>query len=228
MYFGLTTADIVNSFSQTLESDFGVGVVSGGTIIANEMAFQYEKLMTVLSTEVLQMFDRVNNEIAMVDISGGFNPTLWADPASLRGYIVYKGYSPCPNQTLESFDMCWQSVSNEVLLSPATIVSSGSNHYHLIDAMDTKTYNLVLYYNVDATQLVIPSLKSLLRDMVAYNLGSRLFPVGTETWSIVKYYGEECDKWLKYYEDGGVPAEFKKMRQLNKKSGISSLRLARS
>lgn len=228
MPLGLLASDIVNSFSQSLSGDFAVGNVDGDTIINNEIAFQYQKLLNSLPQEVLMMMDKVDNEVAVVAVNGDFSPTLYAIPSSLRGYVVSKGYSPCPSQTLESLELCWQSLGNQITLSPASISSSGSNVYHLNDTFDAQTTNLVIYYNVDSANLTIASLKSLLRDMVCASLGARIFPVGaSDVWSIVTYYQAEADKWLQYYMEGNVPSEFKKLRQLNKKSGITSIKLVR-
>jgi len=229
MYFNLLPQDIINSFSQTQESDFAVGSISGSDIILSEIAFQYEKLLTALPQEFIQLMERVSGEVATVNISGAFTPGLYADPATIRGYIVDRGWSPCPGQSLENTTMCWKYLEQQVSLTPANIQSNGLNSYTLLDTFDYKTENLILYYDVDQDNLEIASLKSLLRDMVCCSLGSRIFPVGqTDVWSIVSYYCSEAKKWLAYYEAGNFPSEYKKMKLLNKKSGITSIRMVRS
>lgn len=228
MYFNLTAQDIINSFSQVQESDFAVGNISGSPIILAEIAFQYEKLLNALPQEFIQMTEKVNGEVANVSVSGTFSPGFYAQPDTLRGYITDKGYSPCPGQSLEGTSMCWQNLNGQIITEVANIQSDGNNSYTLLDTFDYKTQNLTLYYDVDQDNLEIKSLKSNLRDMVCYSLGSRLFPVGqADVWSIVTYYGEQANKWLEYYQGGGMPAEYKKMKLLNKKSGISSIRVTR-
>jgi hypothetical protein len=229
MYFGLLNTDIVNSFSQCVSGDFAVGSIDGGTIINNEIAFQYEKVMNALSDEALHYLERISGEVALVDDANDFTPALYADSSTLRGYIVYKGYSPCPGQSLESTDMCWENWnSTQLNVTTASISTTGSNNYHLNDVFDYKTQNLVLYYDVDQTNLVMASLKTLLRDLVCHSLGSRLFPVGqSDVWSIVSYYGESAERMLKLLEDGMLPSELKKLRLLNKSSGIKSVKLVR-
>lgn len=227
MYFGLTTQEVINSFSQTQESDFAVGNISGGAIILSEIAFQYEKILSILSDSTLQLMDKVAGEVTNVSISGAFTPSLYA--TNLRGYIVFKGYSPCPGQDLESYDMCWQNLQGgQLSLVNASITSNGNNTYTLNDTFDSKTQNLVLYYDVDQSNLELSSLKTLLRDLVCHSLGSRLFPTGqSDVWSIVSYYGESADKMMTFLQEGNLPSEFKRMKLLNKKSGITSIKLTR-
>lgn len=230
MYYGLTYEDIVNSFSQCISGDFAVGSVDGQTIIEKEMEFQDQKLRATLSEEVLRLMDRVSGEVVMVTAANKFSPTLYADSTTLRGYIVPKSYSPCPGVSIEDTTTCWQSLQEQISITAANITADGDNVYTLVDTFDSKTSKLVVYYDVDQTELVVNSLKSTLRDMVCYSLGSRLFPVGSsDVWSIVQYYGEEAKKWLEMYEKGAYPAEFKKMSLVNKSiRGIGSLRLVRS
>jgi hypothetical protein len=171
------------------------------------------------------MMDQVAQEVAVVNMSGEFSPALYAQPESLRGYIVAKGYSPCPNQTIESIDLCWHNIDTQIFLSPASITSSGNNQYVLNDTFDKKKQNLVLFYDVDQNQLNIKSLKSLLRDMCCCSLGSRIFPVASDTWSIVTYYCEETTKWLDFYKAGNYPTEFTKIKP---KQAFGSIRVVRS
>ena len=227
-HFGLTEAEVVSSFSQAVSADFAVSPLDGYQVIEQEIEFQYQKLLTSLPTEFTQLLDRVSGEVAIVDISGNFSPSFYAETGTLRGYIVDKGWSPCPGQSLEDTTMCWQYLSQQVAITPATITDNGNNSYTLVDTFDYKTENLILYYDVDADNLVVPSLKSILRSMVCHSLGSRLYPVGqADVWSIVTYYGDDSKKWLDYYLAGNFPAEYKKMKLLNKKSGITSIRLVR-
>jgi hypothetical protein len=229
MKLGLTYEDIVNSFSGALVSDFGVGTVAGSAIINNEIDFQFNNLTSYLTSEVLQLLDRVNGEVALVDANDKFSPSLYAD-SDLRGYIVYKGYSPCPNQDIESLDMCWENLQQyPQTVTTANISGLGDNQYQILDAFDYKTQNLVIYYSVDQDNLVLESLKSCLRAKVCYSLGSRLYPVGSsDSWSVVKYYGEEANKYLDYLIEGNMSADFKKIRLINKKTGLSSIRVVRS
>lgn len=229
MYFGLTATDIVSSFSQCVSGDFAVGSIDGGTIINNEIAFQYEKILNSLSAEALQYLQRISGEVALVDATGDFVPALYADSTTLRAYIVYKGYSPCPGQSLESQDMCWENWnSTQMNVTTASVSTTGNNNYHLNDIFDYKTQNLILYYDVDQTNLVVASLKTLLRDLVCHSLGSRIYPVGqSDVWSIVSYYGESAERMLKLLDSDMLPSELKKLRILNKSSGIKSVRLTR-
>jgi hypothetical protein len=119
------------------------------------------------------------------------------------------------------------SVTNTV--TTANISGLGNNQYQIRDTFDYKTQNLVIYYSVDQDNLVLESLKSCLRAMVCYSLGSRLYPVGSsDSWSVVKYYGEESKRYIDYLNGGNMPAEFKKIRLINKKSGLSSIRVSRA
>ena len=223
MYFGLINTDIVNSFSQAVSADFAVGAVNGYAIIDAEIEFQYQKLLSVLPADVIRMMDQVTNEVAVVNVSGCFEPALYAQ--NLRGYIVDKQWQPCYNKTIEYTDgMCWQQNGIELLITEANI-SGANNVYQILDTFDRQKKNLVLFYDVDQANLEVKSLKSLLRDMVCCSLGSRIFPVASDTWSIVTYYCEETKKWLDFYQNGGYPVEFKKIKP---KSPISSMRIARS
>jgi hypothetical protein len=124
--------------------------------------------------------------------------------------------------------MCWQYLLQQVAITPATITSNGNNSYTIAETFDYKTENLILYYDVDDALLELPSLKSILRSMVCCSLGSRIYPAAdADKWSIVTYYCEDADKWMDYFMSGGMPAEYKKMRSLNKKTGITSIRLVR-
>lgn len=227
-YFNLTSDEIITSFSQAQESDFAVGNISGSAVILQEIDFQYHKLLTMLPQEFTQLLERVSGEVATVDISGSFSPTFYAQEGTLRGYIVDKGWSPCPGQSLEDTTMCWQYLQQQVAITPATITSNSNNSYTIAEAFDYKTENLIIYYDVDDTLLELPSLKSVLRSMVCCSLGSRLYPVGqADVWSVVTYYCDDASKWLDYFMNGGMPAEYKKMKLLNKKSGITSIKLVR-
>jgi hypothetical protein len=225
--YGLLWTDVVNSFSQAISADFAVGAVAGDTIINAEIDFQKNKLEAALPADALRLMERVEGEIVTVDPSGNFSPTLYA--TNLRAYVVDKGVVPCPSQSFESNDTCWQSIDEQWSVTAANISAAGNNAYVLLDTIDTKNENLVIYYEVDATNLSVPSLKSILRSMVCCSLGSRIYPAAdADTWSVVKYYCEDTDKWLEYFKDGGLPAEMKKMRIAGKTRGITSLRVARS
>ena len=232
-YFGLQNTDIVNSFSQAISSDFAIGAVDGYTIIDREIEFQYEKLLSVLSDESLRLLDKVNGEVASVNVSGYFYPTLYAIESSLRAYIVYKGWKPCSGQNIEysdGYSSCWENqIAESTSVSTANLSAFGNNHYQILDSFDFKTQNLVLYYDVDNSQTALTSLRSLLRDMVCASLGSRIYPAAdADKWSIVKYYSEEATKRLEFLEKGGMPSELKKMVLINgKNNGIRSVKVVR-
>lgn len=230
MPLGLLYTDIINSFAQTQESDFAVGSISGATIINSEINFQYSKLLNSLPSEVLNMMDTVSGEVASVNISGSFAPTLYAIPETLRGYIVPGNYSPCPGVSLEGYTTCWQNaLGTQYASTPANISAAGLNQYQILDTFDRKTQKLVIYYDVDQTNLSINSLKTFLRDLVCASLGARLFPVGnSDQWSIVNYYQAEADKYQEFLKGGGVPSEFAKLRYVGKTNGIYSEKIRRS
>ena len=235
-YFGLLNTDIVNSFSQAISSDFAVGGVDGYTIIDREISFQYEKLMSYLSDQSLKMMDKINGEIAVVNLSGGFSPSLYAVEGSLRGYIVYKGWTPCAGQSLEyngGSSSCWENqLDQNISVSTANISALGLNSYQILDVFNYKTQNLVLYYDVDNALLEMSSLKTLLRDMVCASLGSRIYPAAdADKWSIVKYYLDEANKMIDLLKDGWMPAEFKKIKLINgtpRKGSLTSVRINRT
>lgn len=227
-HFGLTEAEVVSSFSQAVSADFAVSPLDGYQVIQQEIEFQYQKLLTSLPTEFLQLMDRVSGEVAIVDVSGSFSPTLYAQEGTLRGYIVDKGWSPCPGVSMEDLTTCWQYLGQQVAITTAAITSNGNNSYTLAEAFDYKTKNLIIYYDVDSTLLEVPSLKSVLRSMVCCSLGSRIYPAAdADKWSIVTYYCDDASKWLDYYMKGGMPAEYKKIKLLNKKSSITTIRMVR-
>lgn len=219
MPLGLLPQDIVTSFSQSVSGDFAVGAVDGYTIINNEIELQYNKMLTYLPSEVLNQMERINGEVTNVSLSGEFTPSFYAVPETMHGYILPKDYQVCLGAALG----CGTETE-------AVIVDEGDNLYSLDEEFDSKTQKLVIYYDVDSTNLLIPSLKTFLRSLVCHSLGSRLFPVGnSDVWSIVTYYGEDCKQWMELFASGKyLPAEFSRIKLLNKKSGITSIRVARS
>lgn len=228
-YYGLLYTDIVNSFSQAKVEIFAVGATIGQSVINAEIAFQYEKLQASLPEDCLSLLQVVPGEVVIPNVSGGFDPSLYADPATIRAYVVPKNYSPCAGSSLESGETCFEFLTQQLNVVSANISSAGSNHYVLLDSFDSKTQNLVVYYNVDQVNVTVQSLKSVLRDMVCFSLGSRIYPsADADMWSIVRYYGEEADKWLKLYMSGKMPAGLASIKLIGKTRGMSSIRLSRA
>lgn len=227
MPYGLLPTDIVNSFSQAISSDFAVGSVDGYVVINQEIEFQHANLESHLSEASLQLLNNVPGEIVTVDVSGYFSPSLYAIPETIKAYIVYKGYKTCGKSLLHCG--CGQPGYTSIDgFGEASIQSNGDNSYSLLDSFDKQTQYLVIYYDVDATLVEPKSLKGILRDMVCCSLGSRLYPSGSDTWNIVKFYCDNASKMLDKLDEGYMPGELKKIKLLNPTGGIRTVKVNRS
>lgn len=204
--YNLTYSDIINSFSQTVESDFAVGAVAGATIINNEIAFQYEKLNSLLPQTVLNQADKVSYEIANVNTLNTFTPTCYAISGTMRAWKIYKGYSPCSPEEFIGCVSCGNQYLSETSMygiSQVNVTLVNNNLYLLQDSsFNRNTQDLVISYDVNSTLNEYGMLKTILRDMVCASLGSRLFPSGADVWSIVQYYKEESEKYLQLINGG--------------------------
>lgn len=224
MPYGLLPEQIVSSFSQAISSDFAVGAMDGYAIINQEIEFQYNNLQSSLSKDCLALLEKVPGEIVTVDLSGNFTPSLYAVEGTVEAFIIYKGYNNC-GKPLNSSGC--NRVPELYTSSAASISANGSNSYSLLDTFDKSEQYLVLYYDVDQTLVAPNSLKGLLRDMVCCSLGSRLYPAGADTWTIVKYYCENSTKMLEKLENGYMPGDLKKIKLLNPVGGIQTVKVTR-
>jgi len=227
MPYNLTPAEIVSSFSQATSANFAVPPLDGYVVINQEIDFQAARLESYLSKDSLALLEKVPGEIVTVDLSGNFSPSLYAVEGTVQAYIIYKGFNTCgkPLNSCGCAGPYYQDVNG---FSTANISGQGNNVYSLLDPFDKQTQYLVLYYDVDSSQLTANSLKSILRDMVCGSLGSRLYPSGSDVWNIVKYYIENSDAMLKKLEAGYMPSDLKKIKLINPIGGITSVRVTRS
>lgn len=225
MPYGLLPEQIVSSFSQAISSDFAVGAMDGYAVINQEVQFQYDRLNSYLSSDCLALLEKVPGEIVTVDLSGNFSPSLYAVEGTVEAYIIYKGYNTC-GKALNSCG-CINGLGDIDSPTTANISGLGNNSYLLLDSFDKSEQYLVLYYDVSDSLVAPNSLKSILRDMVCGSLGSRLYPSGTDTWSIVKYYLDSSNRMLEKLEQGYMPADLKKIKLLNPTGGIRTVKVTR-
>jgi hypothetical protein len=225
MPYNLTPDQIVSSFSQAISSDFAVGAMDGYAVINQEIQFQYDRLNSYLSSDCLALLEKVPGEIVSVDLSGNFTPSLYAVEDTVQAYIIYKGYNTC-GKPLNSCG-CGPIYNDIEGISSASISGQGNNVYSLLDSFDKQTQYLVLYYDVSESLISPNSLKSILRDMVCGSLGSRLYPSGSDTWSIVQYYLDSSNRMLEKLEQGYMPADLKKIKLLNPVGGIRTVKVTR-
>lgn len=228
--YGLTYSDIVNAFSGTLVTDFAVGAVDGATIINNEIELQTLILNDLLSDNITALANKVDLEIATISVSGSLNlftPGLYAQTGTLQAWTIYKDALPCSVKDFYgSCGLFWSETSLS-FGTVANFTSIGNNVYQLDSIIDKNKQYLVLTYFVDETLSDFGSLKTILRNMVAASLGSRLFPSGSDTWNIVQYYKEQSEKYLKMMEDGKFNSTLG-LNLLFKRGGLKSIPVNRA
>ena len=241
MPYGLTEDQIVSSFSGAISGDFAVPPMDGYAVINQEIEFQWQKLQMAMSDKLSMTLTEVNYEVP--SISGGiyFTPALYAIPETMEVWKVDRCAEICGKESFKGCESpCGCGVRGSLypyenrlggiqkLVSGTDYNSIGSNIYQLIETLDTDRDYLVISYKVDESNLIVPSLASILRDMVCCNLGNRLFAnIEGGKWSIVEHYCESASKWLELLENGWMPPELKKINLLF--SGkIKSIKVSRA
>lgn len=207
--FGLTYQDILQAFSNSIESDFATADQCGQKIINDEIDLQEGELLSNLSEASLGYLNELPvHEVTTVTLSGqsafvfDFIPDFDKD---IRVQVVAK----CNDSLIlfECFDGCLTGETISYWFDETT-----GKYYGILD---TKIVNndekILISYSVDKSVLVLPSLKLLLRDMVACSLGSVLYSDGDSTWAAVTRYCAMADKKLDKMA-GWVPPEFRALK----------------
>lgn len=222
--YNVTYSDIVNAYSNVTATDFG-----SSDLITAEIERQAQVLNSLIPDSMNKLAQRVDLEIATVVASGSLNvftPGLYANSATIEGWIIYKDCIPCsPNEFYNPMGVYWTESSLGVGTT-ASFTNNGNNLYTLNTSLNSKLQYLVISYDVLTTSANYGILKTLLRDMVAYSLGSQIFPSGTSVWSAVQYYKEQSEKYLKMIEEGKFKTNLG-VNLLYKQNGWNSIRITR-
>lgn len=215
MPYGLTESEIVSSFSGAVSGDFAVPPLDGYTVINQEIELQWQKLNMSMSDKVAKMMDEISFEVVNISAGVYVTPGLFAIPATLELWKVSRSANICGKQSFRSCNCSLDSLVCGItkLVLGTDYSSLGNNVYQLVESVDIDEEFIVASYKVDASNVSLTSLTSILRDMVCANLGNRLFAaVEGGKWSIVEHYETQAEKWLKMLEGGWMPAELKKMK----------------
>lgn len=226
-WFGLEYTDIVNAFRGAVAGDFG-----GQTVIEAEMDLAEAEVVQMMSQQANAMLQSVEY-MEIPQITG----TAWTTPFPvLQDFYIFvvdrynpaigNYISPIPGICLEGTCQNFKKeLDSTYLFTDYTI--TGSN-LTFGTTFDQDSYTYYTSYTINTADLVLPSVKGMIRDRVACVLGMQLYSKGDDTWKLVELY---CDRSkIKMIDDKWLPAEFRKYKWLNSpfRGGITSIPISRS
>lgn len=221
--FGLTFNDIIEAFNGSVESDFATNSKCGQQIIENEIELKEGELISSLSKSAMSYLNELpSHEVTLQDFSG--SPGFYFDFVPNQDRSIYaKIVSKCANLPSECVSNCVDGEAITVAYDSVAL-----KWYATFDSATVSSdQRIFVSYSVDQTALELPSLKSVLRDLVACSLGYQLFSAGNDSWGLVTHYCESAQKWMEKLEGGWIPPEFNSLRLEEYVGGFRAIRYNR-
>jgi hypothetical protein len=235
MPYGLNANDIISSFSGATSGVFSSGVMNGIDVINQEIEFAYEKLTSYFPELTLRRMERMEFEVPVVSGGDSFELAFFPLQESLKVWKVSNCFKPCgPWVFLNdcwscggySSDMDYNILPIQELQEGVDYSGSGKEYTLTAPLVDAK---IVASYDIDKELTVYPSIKAMLRDLVCYNLGNRIFAnIEGGKWSIVEHYEKEWERWEGKISDKNFKLkEFAKVKRLFSNDNIKSISFLR-
>jgi hypothetical protein len=228
----ITPKEILSSFSQNVSADFQhIQDVTIDTI-QDEINLQQDYLISQLNAKTKSYLNEINYELcSAVNISGDLYQISISLAASniLKSFIVRKNALVCSMEEFEECYNCFGFVDDVLYSSEITLTQISPTVYQFnYNNLLSKYYEVAVKYTVDADNVYVPALKTMLRDAVCYNLSSRIDITGEDKLNpLTKYYQSRVEKneeMLKTF----IPNTFSNIRLLFKKSAFTTYRINRS
>jgi hypothetical protein len=233
-YFGCSYTDILLAYKDSILSDYATAGISGNLAIENELEMQEMEVVNHLPSSVLSQLNEIDGMVLRVNASNQVTLPILPDSSfavsvyyvgnlsDLRGrgcksYDDVSETSICPNSD------CWEDnlTALNFSISGAVISVSGASPGE----------DISVSYTVDKTQLEIPELKKLVRDLTCCVLGSWLYSREENEWKLVTRFCEKGDEGLDMLEDGYIPSVLKSQRWLTdpfpSRRGVTSVKVYR-
>lgn len=205
-YFGLNYNDVIQSFHDAIEEDFESNDKCGRTIIQNEMDLKEGELLASLSNSALAYLNELpTHEVTVANLSGSYFFTVDFIPDFNRDILI--DTSPIQQQTCQGTTSTYSADDFTWTLDENTLAVTATYNNGVI----TEDI-LYLNYSINPDILNIPSLKSILRDLVCCSLGYQFYSSSDSVWGVVERYCANADKWLEKISEGWIPPEFSGLR----------------
>lgn len=190
MTHGLVPQDILDCYPGTSIEDFNVtGDVGGGDVVViSEIELQAQRLLGYLPTRLRALLKRIPGEQLEVWLDTDPDPDeAWFEtalPAQRDSLVVYGVRGPVGVDCRGALRITDQDAVEVEW-------DEGEGRWRFVD-LDTYNPDLtyIATYLVDQQNVIISTLRALLRDMVACALGRRLFANQSDDWGQVTYH---CD-----------------------------------
>lgn len=207
MTHGLTPQDILDCYPGTSIEDFNVtGDVGGGElVVTSEILTQAQRLLVYLPSRLRAFLHRIPGE--QLEVMLDTDPdTAWFEtalPAQHDSLVVYGVQGPvgvdCRGRLRitdqDRVEVEWDEVEER---------------WQFVDLEDyNPDLTYIAAYLVDQENVIISTLRALLRDMVACALGRRLFANQSDDWGQVTYHCDAAKELLMHIKKdrNWLPAE---------------------
>jgi hypothetical protein len=160
-----------------------------------------------------------------VNISGNTYEIVLSLPASKidKAFIVRKDTIPCNQQQFEQCYDCYSDYNSEI-----TLTQVSPTVYRFENAFNDDWYYFIVKYQVDSENVSITSLNRLLRDLVCYNLSSRIYSnQDGKLAPITQYYMKQVESAERMLPNW-IPNEFSKIKLFFKKTPFQTYKISRS
>lgn len=220
--FGLVWQDILRAYPKSIETDFASSVDCGSRTIQSEIAMQEGILLSHLNTATLRQIEKLDwHSVDIADISGssGFYFDFIPDTDQDIKVYIYEDVdvSTCGNK-IDTRCGNFQIDDDSSLLANVTAGydSTLDKWYGILDEVVDTEDKIYLSYTIDPDTMVLPTLKGVLRDMVACVMGSYLFTSQNDEWKLVTQYCANSERMLSMMAGKKwIPGELNKLRWVN-------------
>jgi len=228
--FGCTVGDITGAYIGSVVSDFG-----GSDAIQAEMNLSTSDVIMHLHPNILKNLKTINY-MELPPLSGSYVlefPVL-KDVAIFRVAKFNPALSGIESDSTLSLHMCGcnsdctdkKELDSSYLFTDYTV--SGDT-LTFGSTFDQSRYTYYINYFIDTSRLVLPSLRSIVRDRTAAVLGMQLYSRQDDTWKLVETYQARMEMTFDILSNRKTLAEYAKYSWLNNQepSSIGSIKIAR-
>jgi hypothetical protein len=226
--FGLTPLNVISSFSGTISGDFQYSENLSHDVVSQEIEIQSDYLLSLLNPATKSFLNEINYELCQVTSVSG---DLWSLRLSLPASSIYNCIAVLKNTlvcTQEDLESCWDCYQNYVNNISLTQIDSQTYQFTYV-GFNSSCQQIAVKYYVDSSNVSVPALKKILRDMVCANLSSRIYSIQDgKNAPITQYYIDQVKSAEKMLSGNWIPNTFSNIKLLFPKKPFTTYRINRS
>lgn len=213
--FGLQFMDVVDAFTGAVSGDFSTAI-DAQLSIENEIDMQMEELVSMLPIRALKLLGHVDYLKINCPAATFALPFIPVDNCNLRVYLTPDYDNKCNDGYADYAYFACSVVRPTTLCSTMEIPFTVTGADITITNLPNSSQAIYVSFDIDEDELVINSLKKLLRDMVCCTLGGKLYSDGMSEWKLVEKYCDNASKIKDLFTDSFIPSDFARLTYLNK------------